>query len=104
MGGSPDTVAPEVIKGRPYGTKADVWSAGVLLFMMLSARSPFWAPTDAEVLTRVKNAEWSMTGEAWQVVSESAKSCLRAMMAAEPSQRPSAKEILDQHMWLMSGH
>lgn len=101
--GSPDTVAPEVIKGLPYGTRADVWSAGVVLFMMLSARSPFSAPTDAQVLTRIKNAEWSMTGEAWNAVSESAQACVRAMMTAEPSQRPTAQEMLDQDMWL-SGH
>lgn len=100
--GSPDTVAPEVIIGRPYGTKADVWSAGVMLFMMLSARSPFWAPTDAEVLSRVRDAEWSMTGDAWNLVSEPAKACVRAMMTADPSQRLSAKEILEQHKWLHS--
>jgi serine/threonine protein kinase len=100
--GSPDTVAPEVIIGRRYGTKADVWSAGVMLFMMLSARSPFWAPTDDLVLKRVRAAEWSMTGHPWNTVSEAAKACVRAMMTAEPSQRPTAMDMLGKHVWLSS--
>lgn len=98
--GSPDTVAPEVILGHPYGTKADVWSAGVILFMMLSGRSPFWAPTDVEVLRRVSVAEWSMAGNAWNDVSEPAKACVRLMMTTDPSQRPTAKETLEFHGWL----
>merc|ERR1719247_110513 len=100
--GSPDTVAPEVIIGRRYGTKADVWSAGVMLFMMLSARSPFWAPTDDLVLKRVRAAEWSMTGDPWSTVSEAAKACIRAMMTAEPHQRPSAMDMLQKRPWLSS--
>merc|ERR1719161_1314519 len=102
--GSPDTIAPEVVFRIPYGTKTDVWSAGVILFMMLSARSPFWAATDAEVINNVRENKWSMTGEAWHGVSEGAKECLRSMMTVDPAKRPTAKEILEQHGWLTSNH
>ena len=48
--GSPDTVAPEVVRGEAYWTPVDCWAAGVLLYMSLSATPPFYAQSDAEAL------------------------------------------------------
>lgn len=104
--GSPDTVAPEVIHGRPYGMRADVWSAGVLLYMMLSAKSPFWAPTDMQVLQNVAKAKYSLTGtisangRTWDDVSKAARDCIASMMVVDTGCRPEASEVLSLHSWL----
>merc|ERR1711862_972612 len=51
--GSPDYVAPEVVKRQPYRLKVDTWSAGVLLFVCLRGRTPFSGRSDGEVLRNV---------------------------------------------------
>eukprot|EP00746_Dinoflagellata_sp_MGD_P018907 gnl/MRDRNA2_/MRDRNA2_143883_c0_seq1.p1 gnl/MRDRNA2_/MRDRNA2_143883_c0~~gnl/MRDRNA2_/MRDRNA2_143883_c0_seq1.p1 ORF type:complete len:479 (-),score=57.42 gnl/MRDRNA2_/MRDRNA2_143883_c0_seq1:313-1749(-) len=104
MLGSPDTIAPEIIMRNSYGRKVDVWSAGVILFMMLSGTSPFRAPTYKEVVKRVRDNQWSMEGDAWNEVSDLAKACVRSMMTVDPAKRPTAKEVLRHSLWLATHH
>jgi len=97
--GSPDTVAPEVVIGSRYGTAADLWSTGVLIYMMLTAKPPFFAPTDREVLIKVRTGSYSLSGEVWDSVSSPPKSMITSLMVVNPKLRPSAQESL-QKEWL----
>eukprot|EP00929_Paragymnodinium_shiwhaense_P008020 TRINITY_DN111943_c0_g1_i1.p1 TRINITY_DN111943_c0_g1~~TRINITY_DN111943_c0_g1_i1.p1 ORF type:complete len:513 (+),score=111.31 TRINITY_DN111943_c0_g1_i1:121-1659(+) len=93
--GSPDTVAPEVVSGSTYGVAVDVWSAGVLLYMMISATPPFFAATDAEVLRKVRTGSYCLSGGVWEAASKSLKNAIAALMTVDCKRRPTALEALD---------
>lgn len=97
--GSPDTVAPEVISGRRYGFSVDIWATGVIFYMMLSAKSPFFGRTDVEVLRRVRSGRYSFSCRRWDQVSDAAKAAIAALLVLEPTLRPNASGAL-QHRWL----
>jgi len=105
-------MAPEVIDRR-YGPQADMWSAGVMLFEMLSGEHPFKkdassateGPWDEPDPTRLKylvrNAKYNMTSPKWASRSDQAKDLVRAILVVDPKVRLSATEAL-QHPWLQS--
>lgn len=99
--GSPDTVAPEVLQGLRYGAPTDVWSAGVLLYMMISATPPFYAPTDGEVLRRVRFGNYSMNDMLWDTISVPCKDLIQSLMTVLVANRPSSEEAL-RMPWLAS--
>ena len=67
--------APEVIEGV-YSEKCDVWSIGVIMYILLSGEPPFNAPTDQGVIEQIKVGDYSMEGEQWEHVSDEAKNLL----------------------------
>jgi len=91
--GSPDTVAPDVLSGR-YSTPADIWSAGVLIYMMLSAMPPFTGNTDREVLAKVQKGTYSLVGDPWDGLTAAPKEMIRSMMTVDPGQRVTADQAL----------
>eukprot|EP00930_Biecheleria_cincta_P028706 TRINITY_DN2001_c0_g1_i3.p1 TRINITY_DN2001_c0_g1~~TRINITY_DN2001_c0_g1_i3.p1 ORF type:complete len:1158 (+),score=192.84 TRINITY_DN2001_c0_g1_i3:80-3475(+) len=93
--GSPDTVAPEVLRGEAYGSLVDIWSAGAVTYMALVASSPFAAPTVAQTLKRVTAASFSMSGAAWKDISDSAKDCVKEFMDPDTRTRPDAQRALE---------
>lgn len=93
--GSPDTVAPEVVVGSRYSCPADLWSAGVLLYMMLYARPPFYASSDGEVLKKVRAGNYSLTGNVWETISDPPKDLIRSLMTVDASKRPTASDALN---------
>mmetsp|Transcript_68698 Transcript_68698/g.201098 ORF Transcript_68698/g.201098 Transcript_68698/m.201098 type:complete len:547 (-) Transcript_68698:62-1702(-) len=92
--GSPDTVAPEVVVGTPYSTPADLWSAGVLIYMMLSATAPFCASTDSEVLRKVRTGSYSLSGGVWDKLIVPPKNMIASLMTVNAKLRPTAREAL----------
>jgi len=97
--GSPDTVAPEVVVGTRYSTPADLWSAGVLIYMMLSATPPFYATTDGEVLRKVRTGSYSLSGDLWDSVSHPPKDMISKLMTVDSKTRPTAAQALRSE-WL----
>ncbi|GJP46965.1 hypothetical protein CLOM_g6200 [Closterium sp. NIES-68] len=102
VAGSPCYVAPEVLKrqsGRGYAHAVDVWSAGVLMHLMLSGALPFDGPSIVEVFKAVANAPLDLTsGAAWAQVSGDAKDLLASMLCRDPNARPTAQQVLE-HRW-----
>ncbi|CAE8725463.1 unnamed protein product [Polarella glacialis] len=100
---TPIYVAREILVRRvePYTAKVDVWSLGVLFFIMLCGHQPFAGDTDFEVLKKVKRAIWKFEPEAsWEGVPAEAKDLVQNMIMANPENRLSAKAVLE-HPFLL---
>jgi calcium-dependent protein kinase len=98
--GSPYYMAPEVLK-RNYGPEVDVWSAGVILYILLCGVPPFWAETEQGVAQAILRGVLDFKREPWPEVSDSAKSLVRHMLEPDPKLRYTAQQVLD-HPWLLN--
>lgn len=96
--GSPYYVAPEVLRKR-YGPEADVWSAGVILYILLSGVPPFWAETEQGIFEQVLHGDLDFESDPWPSISESAKDLVRRMLIRDPRKRLTAHEVLC-HPWV----
>eukprot|EP00180_Rhodochaete_pulchella_P001763 Plantae.Rhodophyta-Rhodochaete_pulchella.ctg2632.p1 GENE.Plantae.Rhodophyta-Rhodochaete_pulchella.ctg2632~~Plantae.Rhodophyta-Rhodochaete_pulchella.ctg2632.p1 ORF type:complete len:481 (+),score=88.32 Plantae.Rhodophyta-Rhodochaete_pulchella.ctg2632:101-1444(+) len=103
MYGTPYFVAPEVIRGEPYGAPVDVWSCGVLLYNMLSGELPFDGANIKEVLKRVKIGSFDFPDSEWANISDEVKDLIQGLLAYNPKVRLTAKQALE-HPWLTSSH
>ncbi|KAG9447093.1 hypothetical protein H6P81_013221 [Aristolochia fimbriata] len=98
--GSPYYMAPEVLK-RNYGPEIDIWSAGVILYILLCGVPPFWAETEEKIAQAIVKGELDFEREPWPKVSENAKELVKSMLDPNPYNRLSAQEVLD-HPWLQN--
>ncbi|GLT93377.1 hypothetical protein SLE2022_111730 [Rubroshorea leprosula] len=96
--GSPYYVAPEVLRKR-YGREADVWSAGVILYILLSGVPPFWAESEQGIFEQVLHGELDFDSDPWPSISEGAKDLVRKMLVRDPRRRLTAYEVLC-HPWV----
>ncbi|CAL8989991.1 unnamed protein product [Prunus brigantina] len=100
--GTPYYVAPELVAGREYGEKVDVWSSGVVLYIMLAGFPPFYGETAAEIFEAVLRANLRFPSRVFNGVSASVKDLLRRMLCKDVSRRFSAEQVL-RHPWITSG-
>ncbi|OAY68307.1 Calcium-dependent protein kinase 2 [Ananas comosus] len=96
--GSPYYVAPEVLR-KHYGPEADVWSAGVIIYILLSGVPPFWDETEQGIFEQVLKGELDFSSEPWPSISESAKDLVRRMLVRDLRKRLTAHEVLC-HPWV----
>ncbi|GFZ15274.1 phosphoenolpyruvate carboxylase-related kinase 1 [Actinidia rufa] len=96
--GSPFYIAPEVLTGG-YNQAADVWSAGVILYILLSGMPPFWGKTKSRIFDAVRAADLQFPSDPWDRISYSAKELICGMLCRDPSQRFTAQQVLD-HAWI----
>eukprot|EP01017_Pseudomicrothorax_dubius_P003273 TRINITY_DN10426_c0_g1_i7.p1 TRINITY_DN10426_c0_g1~~TRINITY_DN10426_c0_g1_i7.p1 ORF type:complete len:428 (-),score=113.13 TRINITY_DN10426_c0_g1_i7:461-1744(-) len=91
-------IAPEVLKMQ-YDEKCDVWSCGVITYILLSGFPPFNAQKDEQIIKKIEKGEFSFSARVWQNVSDRAKGFIRRMLEYEPTSRYSARQALDDP-WL----
>ncbi|XP_057794903.1 calcium-dependent protein kinase 29 [Salvia miltiorrhiza] len=96
--GSAYYVAPEVLR-RNYGKEIDVWSAGVILYILLSGFPPFWAETEKGIFEEILKGRLDLEMSPWPSISDGAKDLIRKMLTINPKMRISAAQALD-HPWL----
>lgn len=96
--GSPFYIAPEVLAGG-YNQAADVWSAGVILYILLSGMPPFWGKTKSEIFDAVRAADLQFHPVPWDRISEAAKDLIVGMLCLDPSKRFTAADVL-AHSWI----
>ncbi|KAJ8431834.1 hypothetical protein Cgig2_027579 [Carnegiea gigantea] len=94
--GTPYYVAPEVLEGSGYGEKVDVWSAGVVLYVMLAGFPPFYGENTVEVFEKVLRGNLRFPASVFAGVSPEVKGLLRRMLCKDVSRRFSAQEALSK--------
>lgn len=82
-----------------YGTKADIWSIGVITFILLGGYPPFYADNDKELLRMTKRGDFEFHEEHWGEISPGAKDLISSMLVTDPAERASASDIL-AHPWM----
>ena len=97
--GSPYYMAPEVLKGK-YNHKCDIWSAGVLLHIMLTGKPPFDGINREDVYNKIKKCHLNMDASRYNSISPEGKDLLKKTLTRKINKRLSAKECLD-HPWFM---
>ncbi|XP_010014639.1 PREDICTED: myosin light chain kinase 3 [Nestor notabilis] len=97
--GTPEFLAPEVVNYDFVSFPTDMWSVGVITYMLLSGLSPFLGETDAETMNYVLNCSWDFDAEAFEQLSEEAKDFISRLLMKEKSCRMSATQCL-KHEWL----
>ena len=96
--GTPYYIAPEILIRDTYTEKIDLWSAGVIMYIILCGYPPFNGSSDNAVLKGVLAGDFDFPQEDWEQVSEEAKDLIRKMLTKNEDARISAKEAL-QHKW-----
>jgi calcium-dependent protein kinase len=98
VSGTPYYIAPEVLFEK-YDEKCDVWSCGVIMYILLCGYPPFNGENDNEILNRIKTGKYVFPEEEWDNISDEAKDLIGKMLTFSPADRYSASDCLT-HPWL----
>ncbi|XP_069669104.1 obscurin isoform X4 [Periplaneta americana] len=97
--GMPEFVSPEIVNGDGVGTGADMWSLGVITYLLLSGHSPFRGINDRETLTRIKEGKYELKDEWFGKISAEAKDFIRLLLVYQADGRMDVHTAL-KHPWL----
>eukprot|EP00249_Psilotum_nudum_P005281 c18733_g1_i1 orf=254-1798(-) len=99
MVGSAYYIAPEVLNGY-YSHEIDMWSAGVILYILLSGVPPFWEETDDGIFEEIKRGKVDFVSDPWPNVSIAAKDLIFGMLCPDAKARLTPEQVL-QHPWIL---
>jgi len=100
--GTPGYIAPEVLLMKGYDKQCDVWSLGVIVYILLCGFPPFYADNDAQLFEKIKKGEYEFLRPYWDPISDSAKDFIRQMLRVDPKQRITCDQAL-AHPWMVEG-
>jgi calcium/calmodulin-dependent protein kinase I len=98
--GTPGYVAPEILEGVAYDTKSDMWSLGVIIYIILGGYPPFIEQNQRELFRKIRRGQYEFHEEYWGSVSADAKDLISKLLMVDPAKRLSCEEAL-QHKWMM---
>ena len=100
--GSVYYISPEVLsKNRNYTEKCDVWSCGIIMYILLTGLPPFNGDSDEEIVTKIKNGKFCMDKYPWPIISSQAKDLIKKLLEFDANKRLTAEEALN-HPWFES--
>ncbi|CAG9538833.1 unnamed protein product [Cercopithifilaria johnstoni] len=97
--GTPGYVAPEVLQQKPYGKAVDIWSIGVITYILLCGYPPFYDENDANLFAQIIRGDYEFDSPYWDEISESAKDFITHLMCCDPEQRYTCHQALS-HPWI----
>ena len=98
--GSAYYIAPEVLS-RNYSELCDLWSCGVIMYILLTGRPPFNGINEEEIMKKIKEGNYDLTKYPWGIISKDAKDLIKGLLQVNPKQRYNAKDSLN-HKWFQS--
>ncbi|XP_016940406.2 muscle M-line assembly protein unc-89 isoform X12 [Drosophila suzukii] len=101
--GTPEFIPPEIISYEPIGFKSDMWSVGVICYVLLSGLSPFMGDTDVETFSNITRADYDYDDEAFDCVSQEAKDFISQLLVHRKEERLTAQQCLESK-WLCQRH
>ncbi|KJE94888.1 protein kinase domain-containing protein [Capsaspora owczarzaki ATCC 30864] len=101
--GTPGYVAPEVLRGHGYNEKVDLWSIGVILYILLVGFPPFYDKSDRELLRKCEAGVYSFPSPQWDLITPAAKDLIENLMQIDVAKRFSASDSM-RHEWIALPH
>mmetsp|Transcript_25924 Transcript_25924/g.29658 ORF Transcript_25924/g.29658 Transcript_25924/m.29658 type:complete len:322 (+) Transcript_25924:32-997(+) len=98
--GTPSYVAPEILKGRTYNTQVDMWSIGVIMYILLCGYQPFVDDDQQLLFKKIRNGAFEYHDRYWSSVSDEAKDLVSGLLTPSPKTRITATQALE-HQWIM---
>lgn len=95
-------ISPEVLRGN-YNAKCDIWSIGIISYMLLSGSPPFNGQSDRSVVQAIREGKWEFPEYVRKSVSTAGMSFISSCLHRQPNDRPTASAAL-QHKWFDSIH
>ena len=97
--GTPGYVAPEVLMQKPYGKSCDIWSIGVVTFILLSGTPPFYEEDNFALFEQIKACRYEFDENDWKHISPEGKDFVAKILVADPNARLNCEQIMD-HPWM----
>lgn len=97
--GTPGYVAPEVLAQKPYGKAVDVWSLGVISYILLCGYPPFYDENDSKLFEQILNGDYEFDSPFWDEISDSAKDFISHLLDVDPEKRYACEEAI-RHPWI----
>jgi len=97
--GTPGYVAPEVLLGEGYNQEVDVWSIGVIMYILLCGFPPFYAENNSKLFEKIMEGKFTFPSPYWDKISASAKDLIKCLLVVDPKKRYSSKQVVE-HPWI----
>ncbi len=98
--GTPYYIAPEILNNK-YNEKCDIWSCGIILFILLCGCPPFYGKNDNEIFDKIKIGQYAFKQNIWNQVSEDAKNLIKSLLEFDFTKRPTPEKVL-KHPWFIN--
>jgi calcium/calmodulin-dependent protein kinase I len=92
--GTPTYVAPEILKNIPHDQRADLWSIGVVVFVLLVGYPPFLEEKQSDLFAKIRAGDWNFVEMDWANISLDAKALIKGLLVTDPKERWSLEESL----------
>jgi len=90
----PTYVAPEVLKNIPHDERVDLWSIGVIIYVLLVGYPPFMEDDQMLLFRKIRNGEYAFFEDDWKNISHDAKDLIRGLLVCDPKERWTVEEAL----------
>ncbi|XP_078409705.1 serine/threonine-protein kinase 33-like [Cetorhinus maximus] len=97
--GTPLYMAPEIINNYDYSQQCDLWSIGIIMYILLCGQAPFTATTSEKLYEEIKKGDLNFSHSSLKSISESARCVLKGLLIVDPAHRMTASELLNHH-WI----